>query len=280
MSKPQNWTGERLETFINNQHAIEHLHRYAIALGLCSEKVVLDIACGEGYGSNLLSHNATKVYGVDIDGESINAAKKKYLKANIEFLQGSTSKIPLEENSVDVVVSFETLEHHDEHIQMMLEVKRVLKSDGMFIISTPDKKYYSDEINYKNPFHLKELYFQDFKNLLSENFKYCSFFYQNMFSGSLVIPEKNVDGVKFFGGNYASITEEPSFKSIYLMCIASDKLFEDLSQISTFNGTFFQQKLDAARDLEIKEHTVSWLKKSYSYKLGHALLAPFRIFKK
>lgn len=67
MNKKKNWTGERLETFVLNDSTIEHLHRYAIAKELAQGKHVLDIACGEGYGSNLLASSARFVDGVDID---------------------------------------------------------------------------------------------------------------------------------------------------------------------------------------------------------------------
>ena len=77
-----NWTGERLETFVYSRDAIEHLHRYALAKKYVNNKVVLDIASGEGYGSNLLCANAKHVYGVDIEEKVIERAKKKYKKNN------------------------------------------------------------------------------------------------------------------------------------------------------------------------------------------------------
>ena len=58
---------ERLDTGIEYHYGvIEHLHRYAVSKGICSEKIVLDLASGEGYGSNLLSNYAKEVIGVDI----------------------------------------------------------------------------------------------------------------------------------------------------------------------------------------------------------------------
>src|ERR1035438_3461036 len=111
----KNWTGERLETHIYNYNTIEHLHRYAMATQLVTDKIVLDIASGEGYGSNLLSKFSKKVYGVDISAETIELASKKYLKNNLQFKVGSTSNIPIPDNTIDVVVSFETIEHHNQH---------------------------------------------------------------------------------------------------------------------------------------------------------------------
>ena len=132
MTEIKTWTGERLETFIQNENTNEHLHRYAQCLELVTGKVILDIACGEGYGSNLLADEAVNVTGVDIDGETITKAAAKYKKNNLNFLKGTADKIPCSDGVFDVVVSFETIEHHNKHDEMMLEVRRVLKP-GRFI---------------------------------------------------------------------------------------------------------------------------------------------------
>jgi 2-polyprenyl-3-methyl-5-hydroxy-6-metoxy-1,4-benzoquinol methylase len=94
---PQKWTGERLETFVINEAMIEHLHRYAIARDYVKDKIVLDIACGEGYGSNLLAENATAVTGIDIDGHD-QPCFKKYIKDNLSFAEGKIEDIPAANN--------------------------------------------------------------------------------------------------------------------------------------------------------------------------------------
>ena len=112
-------TGERLVTSEYGVNMMEHLHRYAIALDLCDDKVVLDIASGEGYGSLILAGRARKVYGVDISNEAVEHASKKYQKPNLKFLQGRADAIPLADNQIELAVSFETIEHHDLHDEMM-----------------------------------------------------------------------------------------------------------------------------------------------------------------
>ncbi|MFZ1799700.1 MAG: class I SAM-dependent methyltransferase, partial [Chitinophagaceae bacterium] len=205
------WTGERLVTSVNDQFfAIEHLHRYAMAVEISAGKIILDIACGEGYGTNLLAQKAAFVYGVDIDSNTILHANKKYAVPgkNIEFRQGSTSAIPLEAATVDVVVSFETIEHHDEHEQMMKEIKRVLKPGGILIISSPNRSVYKQLIP-NNIFHVKELEFEELKKLLGKNFEHCHYFEQQFVAGSL-ITSLGKDGyrLKFFDGNYEGISNE------------------------------------------------------------------------
>lgn len=265
-------TGERLETNFFNKTTIEHLHRYAFAIEFTKDKIVLDIACGEGYGSNLLSSNASFVYGVDIDKETIALAKQKYVKPNLQFSEGSTSKIPLENSSIDLVVSFETIEHHSEHEQMMLEIKRVLKPDGMLIISTPDKKYYSDERNYKNPFHVKELYEHEFKTILDNHFKYTKLFKQIYITGaSFLIDIKNNEIPKFYSGNFSffNIIKPPPY---FLVAISSNNILPVVND-SVFGSA---QNLIEYEKKNLEEQ----VKNSLDFRLGKYILKPLRYFKR
>ncbi|MPT33962.1 MAG: class I SAM-dependent methyltransferase [Flavobacterium sp.] len=265
------WTGERLETFIYNRDAIDHLHRYAIAQQYVTGKTVLDIASGEGYGTNLLSENAAFVYGVDIDETTVAAATRKYHKNNIRFQQGSTSSIPLENQSVDVVVSFETIEHHDQHDEMMREIKRVLKPGGMVIISTPDKLYYSDQRNFKNEFHIKELYQQEFETLLSGYFAKQQLLAQRYCNGNSVLtdiasPEQPV----IITGDYKAV-QQTDIPALYLVAIASDESFERQG-LSVFDGS-------SIMEIEYQQKMAK-IYNSNSYKVGHKILMPFKFLKK
>lgn len=164
----------------------EHLHRYLFCRPYVKGKVVLDIASGEGYGSRWLAEDASRVYGVDVDGEAVSHAAKKYIKSNLSFHVGSCDAIPLESASIDIVVSFETIEHHDRHEEMMLEIKRVLKPDGILIISSPNKYVHQDKNKNINPFHIKELYEEEFKGLMALHFKSCYFLDQKLITGSAI----------------------------------------------------------------------------------------------
>jgi len=182
------FTGERYVPELEGQIALEHFHRYMIARDLAPGKTVVDIACGEGYGSSLLSDVAAKVIGVDIDAQSVRHARARYQASNVEFLVGSAAEIPIESNSVDLVVSFETIEHHDEHDKMMQEVKRILKPGGRLLISSPDKQNYSIGPKYVNPYHVKELFVEEFRVLLNQHFKNHSMLGQRVLYGSILAP--------------------------------------------------------------------------------------------
>lgn len=265
------YTGERLEKHFFNRITIEHLHRYAIATKYVKDKIVLDIASGEGYGSNLLSHHATFVYGVDIDLTTIETAKQKYQATNISFLQGSISEIPLEDNSVDVVVSFETIEHHDEHQEMIGEIKRVLKKEGLLIISTPDKKVYSDERNYANPYHIKELYREEFEKLLQPSFSNVILFNQAYSYGNSFIFNLKQNQLVTYSGGFDSLCQIEN-KAKFLLAIASNKSF-DFDEFSVFDAS---SKIKQFENLEL----INTYKKSYSYRIGQFVLLPLNLIKK
>ncbi|MDX1828189.1 MAG: class I SAM-dependent methyltransferase [Lutibacter sp.] len=265
------WTGERLETFVYSRDTIDHLHRYVIALNFVRNKIVLDIASGEGYGTNLLAKKAKFAYGVDISEVSINKAKLKYSQQNLQFLVGSTSRIPIDSSSVDVVISFETIEHHEQHKEMMLEIKRVLRPNGILIISTPDKLYYSDRRNFENNFHVKELYKREFVELLFKYFKNLQLLTQQFVNGnSIILDDKNKNRISLYTGEYLKI-EQKEFEPLYMIAIVSDDVFKNQND-SIFDGNEITNK-----GLEMQN---SIIYNSKSYKLGHFILKPFKYLKK
>lgn len=176
------YTGERfIPGQVEGDIKIEHMHRYKCITKFIKDKIVLDAACGDGYGTDIIAGNAFKAYGIDISKEAIDVANRKYSKENLEFLVASVETLPFSNASIDVIVSFETIEHVDEEAQhkFLTEVKRVLKHDGIFIISTPDKRVYSDLPGYKNVYHQKEFYIDEFKDFLNNYFMYINMYSQS-----------------------------------------------------------------------------------------------------
>jgi ubiquinone/menaquinone biosynthesis C-methylase UbiE len=285
MTDKKNWTGERLETFIHNENTNEHLHRYAQALDIVGDKIVLDIACGEGYGSNLLSGYARHVVGVDIDDATVACAKIKYRRTNLEFVTGSAALIPCADAFFDVVVSFETIEHHDQHDKMMQEIKRVLKPGGIMMISSPDKLYYSDKPGYKNPYHVKELYNQEFRDLLKKYFTNTFFLRQKSFFGSVMVPDIDTtsnEHITMYQGGFAQVIKS-ELEAVYLIGIASDV------ELPAFKTTFFdgqpvlKEQFTAFQDLvteTVRADVTKNIKGSTSYVIGHTLISPLKYLKR
>ncbi len=224
------FTGERFVPNVHGNIELEHLHRYLEACELAAGKVVLDIASGEGYGSAMLANKANKVIGVDISAEAIKHARKCYQKENLEYMVGSCADIPLPDASVDIVVSFETIEHHDQHEQMMQEIKRVLRPDGILLISSPDKYHYSVESGYNNPYHVKELYQHEFKQFLGNYFKNTAYFGQRIIYGSGIFAESLATPTLSYWQENEFIKEALGLaKPVYWIALASDVQLPQLS---------------------------------------------------
>ena len=184
------WTGERYLPWAEGEGIhYEHLHRYRFAKEYVKGKRVLDMACGEGYGSFILSEDAESVVGVDISPACVRHASAKYGGAGLRFVEGSITDVPPEgRGAYDVIVCFEALEHIEAHDELMDEVTRLLKPEGVFIVSTPDKGTYSDRPGYHNPFHVRELYPDEFRDLLSKRFGSVFMYGQRVEPGSRIFP--------------------------------------------------------------------------------------------
>lgn len=165
------FTGERFVPTEAGEIRQEHLHRYSWCLAALAGKDVLDIASGEGYGSAAMAAVARSVVGVDISPEAIAHARVQYAGlGNLDFRQGSAVSMPLPDSCVDVVVSFETVEHLREQEQMLAEIRRVLRPDGFLVMSSPNRLVYSEKAGHHNEFHVRELDFEELSVLLATQF--------------------------------------------------------------------------------------------------------------
>ncbi len=145
-----------------------HYARYIFGSNFCKEKVVLDVACGVGYGScHLIKTGARRVIGVDISRDALAYAKTHYADLKVELIVGDATKLPFPDKSFDVIVSFETIEHVREYKKYLSECKRVLKEGGIFICSSPNKM----RENALNPHHIREFYLQEFYEMMNNNFR-------------------------------------------------------------------------------------------------------------
>lgn len=181
-------SGERFLPGTGGITQTEHMHRYALAMKLADGLDVLDVASGEGYGSNLLATVARSVVGVDISEEARLHACEKYQKPNLQYLQGDCARLPLESASVDLVVSFETIEHHDQHEAMLSEIRRVLRPDGVLLISSPNRPEYNLMLGTPNPYHVKELDYEELVGLLETDFINIDVYGQYGLNESIILP--------------------------------------------------------------------------------------------
>lgn len=182
----------------------EHEIRYDFAKKFVADKIVADIACGNGYGTHFLAKSGAKfAYGIDYDKSAIAHATKYYGQKNIKFILGNAQNIRLNKESIDTIVSFETLEHLGDPGKFLKELKRILKPGGIFILSTPNR-----EVSYEdNPYHIKEYTFSELDTLLSDfsqkNFygqrhvyKHIVFLYKRIYKNISKLPV--IAPLKFF----------------------------------------------------------------------------------
>jgi 2-polyprenyl-3-methyl-5-hydroxy-6-metoxy-1,4-benzoquinol methylase len=169
------------DTIYWDQFYNEHIIRYNFAIPYCEDKIVLDAACGTGYGSAILAQNkAQKVIGVDISEEAIQEAKLKYGHiVNLEFYCLSVYEISKLNQKFDLIVSFETIEHIDNPLLFIKLLDMNLSNAGKCIISSPNKTYTDRNIDFTNPYHLSELTFLEFKEYFEEFFKIINMYGQS-----------------------------------------------------------------------------------------------------
>ena len=185
------FTGERvIPGQVDDDLLNEHLARYAFAARLSRRKQVLDAGCGAGYGSAELARTATAVLGIDSSAEAIAFARAQYPAPNLRFEEADCSALPAPDGSIDLLVAFEVIEHLQDWRAFLREARRVLAPAGQFIVSTPNKLYYSESRGRSgpNPFHVHEFEFEEFRAELGELFPYVSLFLENHTEGVVFQP--------------------------------------------------------------------------------------------
>ena len=150
----------------------EHVIRYRFASAYVKNKRVLDMACGTGYGSEMLKNaGALYVRGVDISEEAISFAKQKYSKDGIEFSVGNAEYF--NSGCYDAIVSFETIEHVEDYKKVLRNFYTILDPGGILIISTPNRPVTSPQAKNiydkpSNPSHVREFTLPEFTEVLQK----------------------------------------------------------------------------------------------------------------
>ncbi len=218
------FTGERYVPGAGGEIVYEHVHRYAFARRYVAGRRVLDAACGEGYGSALLAAVARGVVGVDIDAPTIAHARATYGGvANLSFVEGSATRLPLPDASVDIVVSFETIEHLEaaDQAPMLAEFARVLSADGLLVLSAPNRTEYSDARGYTNPFHRHEHDRDELARLLDRDFPAREWFAQRVWLGSTLWREAGGTQAACWTGDASGVAETRPPPPMYFVVVAA-----------------------------------------------------------
>ena len=150
-----------------------HTVHYIFAKQFVENKVLLDAGCGYGYGCDYLAKSgARRVIGVDISREAIEFAKTHYARDNLEFIVMDCTRLAFRNNLFDAVISFEVIEHIHHTEQYLSETERALKPNGIFVLSTPNKKVGSPGLEKPVlPFHVIEFTAEELYHLVGQHFK-------------------------------------------------------------------------------------------------------------
>lgn len=163
------WTGERILPEDGRYMFRRHLQAYQFSMNFCQDKVILDAGCGEGYGSHLLSEIGSKVIGIDISEEAVRHAKRKYIRENLKYQTMNVTNLDFADNSFDVVVCFQVIEHLHDIGKFLNKIKRLLRKNGCAIISTIINKRPLDDDTI-GEYHVKEYRYNEFVDLLNTFF--------------------------------------------------------------------------------------------------------------
>lgn len=240
----------------------EHIVRYQAALELVKDKTVLDIASGSGYGSALLGTAAKKVVGVDVDAATVRYAKKNYSSQHVEFKVGDGISIPLDDHSVDVVVSFETIEHIEKYEVFMDEVKRVLKAGGLFVLSTPNDREFIEG----NHFHIHEFEAKELEDLVARYFKHTKSYFQATWLYNAVMSAEQMGGEWRQPIDTMNTAPVGTDRAIYFFMLCSaEPIQQSLTPLAAISEHWSQRQVSERQkyydELEAKVHAQDMLLK-------------------
>ena len=236
------FTGERFTPECEREIWYEHWHRYVFARELARGKRILDAACGEGYGSAMLAEVADEVIGVDIDARTIAHARTRYgERANLQFKCADCTRLGIESHSIDLVVSFETLEHVHAQRDLIAGFASALKDDGVLIVSSPDRHAYSDARDFHNEFHVHELYRDELLALLNEHFEHVRLFGQKLlFQSAIWTLDGGADSARLYtqSSEDGRVREGPGYEPLYFLALCSRQPIKlPIPDVSLFGDT-------------------------------------------
>jgi SAM-dependent methyltransferase len=152
----------------NAIEAAIHMARYQLAAPYCRGRRILDVACGEGYGSHTLKQwGAASVDGVDNSTKAIKTARSLFSATGIRYHVHDAVHVDelFGKRRFDVVVSLETIEHIRSPELFLRVIMKVAKKDAVIIISCPNDHWYYATDQQSNPFHVRKYSFEMFRDL-------------------------------------------------------------------------------------------------------------------
>ena len=168
---PLQLTGERTLPDVpeENYWFRRHLVVYEWIASRVGGRRVVDLACGEGYGSAVLARNAVSVVGVEANPDAFEHARLKYSGPRLSF---ERNMIELWDGDVDCVVLLQTIEHVQDPDAVLDRIRTLIGRDGVAYVSTPNVLTLAPDGEERsgNPWHVKEYRAGEFRTLCERHF--------------------------------------------------------------------------------------------------------------
>jgi O-antigen biosynthesis protein len=212
-------TPAQLENLYNRLAGYRFAQRYV------GGKFVVDVCWDEaGLGARVLAETARSVEGLTNSPGELDPASTSHSAQNVGYRETGLPEVPYPADHLDVAVVLEVIEKLERPEDLVGEIKRVLKQDGLLVISTPDKQTHSTERGHRGLDHGREMYVPEFRELLERHFEYVHVYRQGTVAGSLVFrASEKVDGVSVESVRSTSINpyfgaELPTTRFVIAVC--------------------------------------------------------------
>lgn len=267
-------SGQRLQLPIplTPERAYDLLTRYKFAERYVEGRSVACIGCeGTGYGAQLLARASDSVVGMTCDAGDLDLARTYYPAENVTYREANLGEIPYPDAHFDVVVAFEALEHSERPEDLIRAAKRVLKPDGVFVTATPDKQVHSNERNYRDAAHEKEMYVPEFREALERHFDRVSMYRQGTIVGGMVfdpaasLSPASVEGTNFLSPGHLTSTDVPEAHYALAVCGGPASSIEENGLphlLLDHDRLIFKECEDQREDIQLLQSEISQLQET------------------
>ena len=201
-------TGERTVPGVpaENYWFRRHEVAYRFVLAHVAGRRVLEVGCGEGYGTALLAGTAAAVVGLDYDALTAAHAAASY--PQVRFVRANLAALPVPSRCVDVVATLQVIEHVWNHREFVEECLRVLRPGGMLLVTTPNRLTFSPGRDEPvNPFHTKEFTAAELVELLAKH-SFVDASVYGLHAGPRLVELDRVHGGSFVDAQLATPPDE------------------------------------------------------------------------
>jgi SAM-dependent methyltransferase len=242
-----------------SEGAYDRMAAYGFARRYVVGKVVADIGWEDvGFGSNLLAGTAKSVVGLTGSAEAADLARAVYPAPNAEYKRVELPELPYPEDHFDVVVAFGTVENLDRPEDLVQEARRVLKQDGVLVVSAPDKRGFVDGRNPEGTGYRRGMYAVEFQELLESYFGRVFMYRQGAVAGGFVFPVSDelngtsVESASLSSANPRVAAEPPTVRSLLAVCGDTEALErEDPYLVLDRDRRVFDECEESAEDVEL-----------------------------